>query len=144
MADRPENEFFARMLDGLLRPGAIIDKVTKLQDISARSVSPIGRKGRGVVENPQVTGMLTRLVVSEQLSSQTLSVCWSDSRTGHHSDQVWRFGIAHAEAYCSISGAKIKRGDTIVRPFGVKTFASTSKPIMVLASMLPTTEFRTP
>ncbi|WP_369122649.1 DUF3331 domain-containing protein [Paraburkholderia piptadeniae] len=37
----------------------------------------------------------TCISVVERLSSETVSVCWSDARMGRYSEQVWRLGRAH-------------------------------------------------
>ena len=57
-----------------------------------------------------------RILVHEVLSAHTLSICWSDSQTGHYAEQVWRLGLARNDGFCALSGQPILQGDDVFRP----------------------------
>ncbi|SKC81277.1 protein of unknown function [Burkholderia sp. CF099] len=75
-----------------------------------------------------------RIVVQEILSGHTLSICWSDSQTGHYADQVWRLGLAREDGFCALSGRPIGRGDEVFRPRRSMTFVPANWRRMILAS----------
>lgn len=58
----------------------------------------------------------TCVSIVERLSSETVSVCWSDARMGHCSEQTWRLGRSRIEAFCALTGERIRYGDRIFRP----------------------------
>ncbi|WP_229518108.1 DUF3331 domain-containing protein [Paraburkholderia terrae] len=78
-----------------------------------------------------------RITILEKLSTKTVSVCWSDSRTGHYADQVWRLGIARISAHCVLTGKQILRGDPVFRPRASETYSPGNKERMMLASAVP-------
>ncbi|WP_227747287.1 DUF3331 domain-containing protein [Paraburkholderia franconis] len=69
-----------------------------------------------------------------QLSSQTLSVYWSDPQSGHYADQVWRLGIAHRPSNCVLTGMPIHLGDTVFRPHASETRVPVNRHRMILAA----------
>ncbi|WP_225031210.1 DUF3331 domain-containing protein [Paraburkholderia sp. XV] len=75
--------------------------------------------------------------ILEQLSSKTLSVCWSDPRSGHYADQVWRFGLARMDSFCVLTGMPIRRGDAVFRPRACESHFPANCDRMILASAVP-------
>ncbi|MFP3646030.1 DUF3331 domain-containing protein [Paraburkholderia sp. SIMBA_054] len=75
----------------------------------------------------------THISVIERLSSETVSVCWSDARMGHYSDQVWRLGRARADSFCLLTGRQIRYGDSIFRPRAERGYLMTDHSRMILA-----------
>ena len=85
-------------------------------------------------ETPKRELLPARISIIEQLSSVTLSICWSDSTTGHFGEQVWRMGLAHGHSFCALSGMPIKIGDSVFRPWVSETRAPANSHRMILAS----------
>ncbi|WP_279636277.1 DUF3331 domain-containing protein [Paraburkholderia hospita] len=77
-----------------------------------------------------------RIFVQEMLSEHTLSMFWSDPRTGHYSDQIWRLGFARIDGFCALSGKPIAEGDQIFRPLRSLMRAPSNGDRMVLASVV--------
>ncbi|WP_106854116.1 DUF3331 domain-containing protein [Caballeronia novacaledonica] len=78
-----------------------------------------------------------RIFVIEQPSSQTLSVCWSDSQSGHYAAQMWRKGVARKASLCVLSGAQILPGDAVYRPHAGERHSPANREYMLLASAVP-------
>ncbi|MHB9841682.1 DUF3331 domain-containing protein [Paraburkholderia terrae] len=77
-----------------------------------------------------------RLLVHEILTSHTLSICWSDSQTGHYAEQVWRLGLARNDGYCALSGRPIVEGDEVFRPRRSAVYVPANWNRMILASQI--------
>ncbi|WP_460904889.1 DUF3331 domain-containing protein [Paraburkholderia jirisanensis] len=75
--------------------------------------------------------------IIEKLSSQTLSVSWSDPRAGRYSEQVWRLGRARFDARCAVSGRPIRRGEAVFRPLSNRSAHPARRDQMILASSVP-------
>ncbi|MFP3605972.1 DUF3331 domain-containing protein [Paraburkholderia sp. SIMBA_053] len=75
-----------------------------------------------------------RIFVHEVLSAHTVSVCWSDSQSGHYAEQVWRLGLARNDGYCALSGLPIMEGDEVFRPRRSTTCVPANWNRMILAS----------
>lgn len=58
----------------------------------------------------------TSIHIVERMSSETVSVCWSDARFGRYSEQRWREGRANIESFCLLTGRRIQYGDKVFRP----------------------------
>jgi hypothetical protein len=54
--------------------------------------------------------------VLERVTSQTLTVSWCDSRTGHYGHQTWQERIARRTGTCVLSGRSIAAGDHVYSP----------------------------
>jgi len=54
--------------------------------------------------------------VIERPTRSTAIVYWSDARTCHYGHQGWRARIAIADGACSLTGARIHRGDSVYQP----------------------------
>ncbi|MBY4830561.1 DUF3331 domain-containing protein [Burkholderia dolosa] len=70
----------------------------------------------------------------EQLSPTTISISWSDACMGHYTDQIWRIGLAHAEAVCMLSGVSIRPGDSVFRPRVQRSHVPINHDRMILAA----------
>ncbi|ALL66468.1 Protein of unknown function (DUF3331) [Paraburkholderia caribensis MBA4] len=79
----------------------------------------------------------SRVSVLEQLSSKSLSVYWSDPRSGHYANQVWRIGVARIDAFCALSGMPICRGDAVYRPRVSPSYLPANHNRMILAAAVP-------
>jgi hypothetical protein len=77
--------------------------------------------------------------VIERPTRSTAIVYWSDARTCHYGHQGWRARIAIADGACSLTGARIHRGDSVYQPS-----RSRPKPLnaaaMILASSMAAPE----
>jgi hypothetical protein len=83
----------------------------------------------------QVTGP-TRFQIVERLSRETLSVYWSDARTGRYADQLWRLGRARIRSFCVLTGVPIQVGDLVYRPKSQSTGSPANRDFMILADMV--------
>ncbi|MGY6162317.1 DUF3331 domain-containing protein (plasmid) [Paraburkholderia strydomiana] len=75
--------------------------------------------------------------ILEQLSSKSLSVYWSDPRSGHYVNQVWRMGVARIDAFCALSGMPICCGDVVYRPFVSRAYWPSNYNRMIPAAVVP-------
>jgi hypothetical protein len=75
--------------------------------------------------------------IVEQLTSQTLSVCWSDPQSGHYANQVWRKGVARRPSFCVLTGMRIYPGDSVFRPLACETYVPANRDRMILAAVVP-------
>lgn len=78
-----------------------------------------------------------RICIVEQRTSCTLSISWSDPRSGYYADQVWRLGLAHMASFCVLSGMPIRRGDPVFRPRACERHVPVNGNHMILASAVP-------
>ncbi|SOE80610.1 protein of unknown function [Caballeronia arationis] len=83
----------------------------------------------------QVTGP-TRFQIVERLSRETLSVYWSDARTGLYADQLWRLGRSRIRSFCVLTGVAIQVGDLVYRPKSHSTGNPANRDFMILAGMV--------
>ena len=83
----------------------------------------------------QVTGP-TRFQIVERLSRETLSVYWSDARTGLYADQLWRLGRARIRSFCVLTGVPIQVGDLVYRPKSQSSGSPANRDFMILADMV--------
>jgi hypothetical protein len=58
-----------------------------------------------------------RIDIIERLSPTRLVVCWCDATTGRYGEQPWKLGAARNKTVCALSGATIRRGDKVYRPW---------------------------
>lgn len=75
----------------------------------------------------------THISVVERLSSETVSVCWSDARFGRYSEQIWRLGRARSDSFCLLTGRQIRYGDKIFRPRTQQGYLTPDHNRMILA-----------
>jgi Domain of unknown function (DUF3331) len=81
-------------------------------------------------------GAPARLEIVERISWQTLSIYWSDARTGLYADQHWRLGRARERSVCALTGAAIEVGDLIYRPRAHGPGKPANGHFMILAAMV--------
>nr|WP_250504645.1 DUF3331 domain-containing protein [Caballeronia sp. AZ7_KS35] len=74
------------------------------------------------------------LSIVEKLSSSTISVRWSDPCFGHYANPLWGMCSARTDAICALSGARIRRGDTVFRPRAYGSQLPIIRNRMILAS----------
>ncbi|MFM0240419.1 DUF3331 domain-containing protein [Paraburkholderia phytofirmans] len=82
-----------------------------------------------------VTGP-SRFQIVERLSRETLSVYWSDARTGLYADQRWRLCRARIRSFCVLTGVPIQIGDLVYRPKSQSTGSPANRDFMILADMV--------
>jgi hypothetical protein len=58
-----------------------------------------------------------RINIIERISATRLVVCWCDATTGRYGEQPWKLGAARNRSVCALSGATIRRGDKVYRPW---------------------------
>jgi Domain of unknown function (DUF3331) len=78
----------------------------------------------------------TRLEIVERLSRETLSIYWSDARTGLYADQRWRLGRARVRSICALTRVPIHVGDPIYRPKSHGASSPANLDSMILAEMV--------
>ncbi|WP_425434094.1 DUF3331 domain-containing protein [Paraburkholderia lycopersici] len=77
--------------------------------------------------------------IVERHSESLLSVCWCDATSGRYGAQLWKLTKARCRAVCALSGAPIRRGDAVYRPW-VRGHAPANADWVVLASMVCVSE----
>ncbi|WP_227747197.1 DUF3331 domain-containing protein [Paraburkholderia franconis] len=65
------------------------------------------------------------------------SVYWSDARSGHYADRVWRIGLARVDAFCVLTGMPIWRGDPVFRLRVSPSSFPANHNRMILAPVVP-------
>jgi hypothetical protein len=55
--------------------------------------------------------------ILERSSPTEVRICWCDATTGRYGDQRWRVQMARSKSVCALSGAAIRRGDLVYRPW---------------------------
>jgi hypothetical protein len=110
-----DDDIIERALLRLLYPGKVLLKQPVETSYKKKMRREKGRTVRGTHEAEWIA-LPARIVVHEVLSAHTLSICWSDSQTGHYAEQVWRLGLARNDGFCALSGRPIVEGDDVFRP----------------------------
>jgi hypothetical protein len=82
-------------------------------------------------------GTPARIYIIEQLTSQTVTVCWSDPQSGHYAEQLWRKGAARRSSFCILTGMRIRPGDAVFRPRAGKSHVPVNRKYMLLAAAVP-------
>ena len=77
-----------------------------------------------------------RFQIVERVSRETISVYWSDARTGLYADQLWKLGRARIRSFCVLSGVLIQIGDVVYRPKSQSTGGPANRDFMILADMV--------
>jgi len=130
-----EDDIFERALLRLLFPATLLATEpveTAYKKKMRRERVPIVRRMHRVDWIPQPA----RISVHEILSAHTLSICWSDSQTGHYAEQIWRLGLARNDGYCALSGRPIVEGDEVFRPRRSAICVPANWNRMILASQI--------
>ncbi|RKT21599.1 uncharacterized protein DUF3331 [Paraburkholderia sp. RAU2J] len=76
-----------------------------------------------------------RVEVIERLSGTSIAVLWQDATRCRYVDQVWISCRARVQGRCAVSGAVIRREDSIYKP-RVRTAPPANANAMILASVV--------
>ncbi|WP_321932074.1 DUF3331 domain-containing protein [Paraburkholderia guartelaensis] len=136
MTFRTENDIVRRALIALLPPNSLAPESTGnthvcRENFCGRGSTLVMNFGAVVAES-----FPARVSIVEQRTSQTLSVCWSDSQSGHYADQVWRKGVARRASFCVLTGTRIYPGDSVFQPRACATHVPANRDHMILAAVL--------
>ncbi|MEX3982542.1 DUF3331 domain-containing protein [Paraburkholderia sp. EG287A] len=104
MTCRNENDIVRRTLIALLRPESFASASTADTETRKGRFRRSGGTAPRTIEPVVGEPVVARISIVEQLTSQTLSVCWSDPQSGHYADQVWRKGVARKPSICALTG----------------------------------------
>jgi len=115
MTYRNEDNIVRRALIALLAPKPFASEATANMNIRKKEYRRSCRAATRTFE-PVVAERVPARIAVEQLTAQTLSVCWSDPQSGHYADQVWRKGVARRPSFCVLTGMRIYPGDSVFRP----------------------------
>jgi hypothetical protein len=138
-----EEDIFRRALLGLLSPPSHIAALSRTMPgapkkrLRLRKVPAGSRAAAAADEAIPFEAPPERIAIVEQLSSKTLSVFWSDSRSGHYADQVWRIGLARTNSLCVLTGRAIHPGDPVFRPRAYESYLPANRDRMILAAAVP-------
>jgi hypothetical protein len=130
-----EEDIVRRALVGVLMPAPLTLEPTKTAQYRPKKKFRMNKRlPPEALEAVEVEPLPAHITILEQLSSKTLSVCWSDPRSGHYADQVWRIGVARSNSFCVLTGMPIRRGDPVFRPRACETYIPANRHRMILAS----------
>jgi hypothetical protein len=73
------------------------------------------------------------IYIVERTTPQTMTICWSDARVGHCTEQTWRMGLARSASRCLLTGERIQRGDRVFRPQSERGTPFAGRDRMILA-----------
>ena len=139
MTCRLEDDIVRRALIALLIPELSTSELSKAERyVRKKKLRKTKRPQAGVVESIVPEPPPARIWIVEQRTSNTLSVSWSDPRSGNYADQVWRLGLARTASFCVLSGMQIRCGDSVFRPLVCERHVPVNGNRMILASAVPT------
>jgi hypothetical protein len=75
-------------------------------------------------------------VVVERPTSNTITVRWSDSRSGYYGEQLWRMTQSRTRGLCAATGLSIDPGDVVFKPYRHKLDVPFNRDQMILASAI--------
>ncbi|WP_084069341.1 DUF3331 domain-containing protein [Paraburkholderia heleia] len=90
---------------------------------------------RSHASRPHHHASAAHMEIVERHSESLLSVCWCDATLGRYGAQLWKLTKARCRAVCALSGAPIRRGDAVYRPWA-RGHAPANADWVVLASMV--------
>ncbi|MBB3259076.1 hypothetical protein F4827_003950 [Paraburkholderia bannensis] len=95
-----------------------------------------GRRVSGRIESAEATGNKPGFpaVVIGQLTTRTIAVRWSDSRSGCYGEQIWRMCHARTRTLCAATGLEIQPGDVVYRPTSGRYMVPFNDGQLILAS----------
>ncbi|MFM0114989.1 DUF3331 domain-containing protein [Paraburkholderia nemoris] len=129
------SDIVERALVSLLRPGQVT-LGQPLKSAYERKFRPHKRNRREAPFSADPIPRPSRIFVQEILSDHTISICWSDSLTGHYAEQLWRLGLARVAGFCALSGRPITCGERVFRPRRSSMSVPSNWDRMVLASVI--------
>lgn len=139
MTRRIEEDIIRRALLCLLTPAPIALESSRKAEFGPKKKFRLTKRPPPEAMEPvELEPPPAHISILEQLSSKTLSVCWSDPRTGHYADQVWRIGLARMDSFCVLTGRPIRRGDPVFRPRACETYFPANRNRMILAAAVST------
>src|ERR1700754_2735798 len=134
MSRTGKDEFIERALvDLVVRPGRSVE------DVHARihrNWARIRAGGALLDEADPLCADTTNLkaVILGRLSTTTIAVRWSDSRSGVYGEQTWRIGRACRYAQCAATGLSIQPRDFVFKPMLIHRRSAFNGTRMILAS----------
>ncbi|MEX3936377.1 DUF3331 domain-containing protein [Paraburkholderia phymatum] len=136
MTFRNEDDIVRRALIALLAPESFASESTANAYIRKKKFRRSGPTATRTFEPVVAEPVPARVSIVEQLTSQTLSVRWSDSQSGHYADQVWRKGVARSSSFCVLTGMRIYPGDSVFRPRACESYVPANCDRMILAAVV--------
>jgi hypothetical protein len=134
MTCRIKHDIFRRALIALLAPESFASDSPANTYVRQTKFRQSGRMTTRTFEPVAAEPSPAHISIVEQLTSQTLSVCWSDPQSGHYADQVWRKGVARRPSVCVLTGTRIHPGDLVFRPRASESYVPANRDRMILAA----------
>jgi hypothetical protein len=118
----------------------LLERVSSSNDELERGVRK-RHDGAGVVAShtyarSAVPPASAHLEIIERHSEDLVTVCCCDATTGRYGEQWWKLASARGRGVCALSGAIIRRGDRVYRPY-MRGHIPSNADWMVLASAMP-------
>ncbi|SEJ75737.1 DUF3331 domain-containing protein [Paraburkholderia diazotrophica] len=137
MNSQADNDIVRRALVGILMPEPrTLEAAIGARYVPRKKLRSRRRPSKEVFKPVDLEPPRSHVSILERLSSKSLSVCWSDPRSGHYADQVWRIGLARVDAFCVLTGMPIWCGDAVFRPRVSPSFFPANHDRMILASVV--------
>ncbi|MEM5438765.1 DUF3331 domain-containing protein [Paraburkholderia diazotrophica] len=136
MTCRDEDNIVRRALIALLTPKPFASEATANTCIRNKKYRRSGRAATGTFDPVVAEPVPARISIVEWLSSETVSVSWSDPTLGRYSGQTWRLGRARNDSYCVLTGRRIRLGDKVFRPLTQQGYLSPEYNRMILACVV--------
>ena len=138
MTCRNEDNIVRRALIALLEPKPVAweAEATANTRISTRKYRQSDCAATGALEPVAAAVVPVRISIVERLSSETVSVCWSDATLGRYAEQTWRLGRARIDSHCLLTGRRIRYGDHVFRPRKPQGYLNPEHNRMILACVV--------
>ncbi|MDR0246305.1 MAG: DUF3331 domain-containing protein [Burkholderia sp.] len=132
----PEADIVVRTLINVLDPSQEQRDVCLRTQRARYSARRFGLRRCDEHESPMRAEPLSSIAVTERLTLSTISVTWSDSRSGRYTEQIWCRSRARTQAVCALTGCAIQRGDPVFRPRASDVCLSANRHRMILAATI--------
>lgn len=134
MSRTGKDEFIARALvDLVVQPGRTVEDVhARIHRNWAKTRAcgaPLDEAGTRCADTTN-----QKAVILGRLSTTTIAVRWSDSRSGVYGEQTWRIGRACRYSQCAATGLSIQPRDFVFKPMLVHRKSAFNGTRMILAS----------